>query len=133
MISHFSMYEVLRKCSASEQAHVFTSPSLSLNLCRLTLALEGIRAHLQHPLIVTSSYRDYAHNKAVGGVPESQHLSCSAADITCISMPLLIEAIKSYQQSGGILGQVIVYSNFVHVALAEACGERTREYKLMYN
>lgn len=133
MKSHFSLYEVLRKCSASEQAHVFTSPALSLNLCRLTLALEGIRAYLQQPIIVTSSYRDYAHNKAVGGVPESQHLTCSAADITCKSMPLLIEAVKSYQQSGGILGQVIVYSNFIHVALAEACEECTREYKFMYN
>lgn len=133
MKSHFSINELLRKCSAAERAALCSSPSLSLNLCRLTLALEGIRAYLQLPLIVTSSYRDYAHNKAVGGVPESQHLTCSAADITCKSMPSLIEAVKSYQQSGGILGQVIVYSNFIHVALAEACEERTREYKFMYN
>lgn len=133
MKSHFSIYEVLRKCSASEQAHVLASPSLSLNLCRLVSALEGIRERLGLPIVVNSSYRDYKHNKAVGGVPESQHLTCSAADISCKSLPLLIEAVRSYQESGGILGQVIVYSTFIHVALSEACEERTREYKFMYN
>lgn len=133
MKSNFSIKELLAKCSESERAALFASPALSRNLILLAQALQGIRDLLGLPLVVNSSYRDQQHNKAVGGVPTSQHLTCSAADITCKSLPQLIQAIKEYQSESQQLGQVIVYDTFVHVGLADACNERFRTYNLIYN
>jgi uncharacterized protein YcbK (DUF882 family) len=43
--------------------------------------LERVRAHLGAPVTVTSGYRGPALNRAVGGVPTSDHLAGCAADI----------------------------------------------------
>lgn len=110
-----------------------SSPELSRNLIRLAVVLEGIRAHLGQPIMVNSSYRDKAHNKRVGGYPSSQHLTASAADIRAHSLESLVTAIKEFQEDTGELGQVIIYSTFVHVGLADCCSEPYRSFKLWYN
>tara|TARA_R110000765_G_scaffold5388_3_gene16816 strand:+ start:2353 stop:2745 length:393 start_codon:yes stop_codon:yes gene_type:complete len=47
----------------------------------LAWALQHIRYQCGAPLSVTSGYRCPDHNKAVGGVKNSQHVQCNAADI----------------------------------------------------
>lgn len=47
----------------------------------LMRALEALRVDLGEPIIVTSGYRCAVHNRAVGGVPHSQHRYGRAADI----------------------------------------------------
>ena len=73
------------------------------------------------PLIVTSAYRCSAVNKAVGGVPTSQHLYGQAADIHCsIDTKMLYLTIASMVSKGQLhIGQCIWYRNsdFVHVSL----------------
>lgn len=44
------------------------------------------------PMLVTSGYRDPARNSEVGGVPQSQHLSGSAADVVVQGVPLAVVA-----------------------------------------
>lgn len=61
-------------------------PSLK-NLCQQVL--EPLREHFGKPIIISSGYRCHSLNKAVGGVPNSQHLKGEAADIV---MPNLAEA-----------------------------------------
>lgn len=133
MNSHFSIKELLKHCSDSERQRLFSDASLSRNLVSLMSALEGIRDVLGKPITVNSSYRDAAHNKRVGGVPSSQHLTCSAADITCTDLEELVCAIRGFQDVYEQLGQVIVYDTFVHVGLSRACSEPTRVYSIRYN
>ena len=46
-----------------------------------TRACEPLREHFGIPIIISSGYRCPALNRAVGGVPNSQHLIGEAADI----------------------------------------------------
>lgn len=54
------------------------------NGCRpeLLTALEALRAILSRPITINAAYRCPVHNKAVGGVRDSQHLLGLAADIS---------------------------------------------------
>jgi hypothetical protein len=51
-------------------------------LKRLALALEKLRAELRVPISITSGFRNFATNKAVGGATKSRHLVGDAADIS---------------------------------------------------
>ncbi|WP_243153072.1 D-Ala-D-Ala carboxypeptidase family metallohydrolase [Sporotomaculum syntrophicum] len=49
----------------------------------LVQLLEQLREQLgDKPVVITSAYRCVAHNRAVGGARQSQHLPGNAADIT---------------------------------------------------
>ncbi len=52
-------------------------------LCRYVL--EPLRSRWREPIIVTSGFRCPKVNKAVGGVPNSQHLQGQAADIRAVN------------------------------------------------
>lgn len=73
------------------------------------------------PLIVDSGFRSSAVNRAVGGVPTSQHLLGQAADIHCsLDTKYLYLTIVGMVSKGQIhIGQCIWYrkSHFVHVSL----------------
>lgn len=47
----------------------------------LTALLQAMRDHFGQPVHITSGYRTPAHNRAVGGAANSQHLYGKAADI----------------------------------------------------
>lgn len=47
----------------------------------LIAVLELIRLRFRKPVTITSGYRCPVHNKAIGGSPNSKHLSGIAADI----------------------------------------------------
>lgn len=90
---------------------------LYYNMRMLAGALEGLRGHFQKPIIINSAYRTPAYNKKVGGVPASQHLSCSAVDIKIMGVPPvhIYNVIRSFMKKGLIpAGAVIVYDSFVH-------------------
>lgn len=58
-----------------------------ISLTRLVLnTLEPLRELCGHPIQVTSGFRCEALNKAVGGVPNSQHVKGEAVDITAGSI-----------------------------------------------
>jgi len=60
-----------------------TTPEVEQNLIALVcVVLDPARERWGKPIHVTSGYRCPALNKAVGGVPTSQHLKGEAADIT---------------------------------------------------
>lgn len=55
------------------------------NILALAIELDKLRKAFGHPLGVTSWYRPPAINKAVGGVPDSQHIDGLAADVYPLS------------------------------------------------
>jgi zinc D-Ala-D-Ala carboxypeptidase len=83
LTTHFTLEELF----ASDKAHelgIYNRPPQEIvpRLVYVAEMLERIRAALGgHPIVVTSGYRCEALNKAVGGVPASDHVSGHAADI----------------------------------------------------
>lgn len=81
----------------------------------LIVGLEQLREKLGVPISINSGYRCPAHNMAVGGTADSQHMKGTAADITAsgISPAEVARAAESVGvfQRGGIG----IYSNFTHV------------------
>lgn len=53
---------------------------------KLVGLLKGAEQHFGKRIVVTSGFRDLAHNTRVGGAPHSQHLSCNAADIQMVGV-----------------------------------------------
>jgi len=49
---------------------------------RLMEVLDAIREKLGKPIYINSGYRCPVHNKFVGGVPNSQHVEGTAADLS---------------------------------------------------
>ncbi|RZK79346.1 MAG: hypothetical protein EOO85_03930 [Pedobacter sp.] len=88
------------------------------NARALALNLQILRDHLNTPIIITGSgYRTLKHNKMVGGAPDSQHLTASAADINATGytpkdLAVVIETlIKVGKMKQGGMG---IYKNFLH-------------------
>lgn len=76
---HFTLAELTKT-----QQKLLNAPSWEqcINLCCLAhYILEPLRAQLEQPVIINSAFRSPAVNKAVGGVPNSQHIKGCAADI----------------------------------------------------
>lgn len=75
---HFTLQEFECRCGKCQMP-----PEARKNITVLVGAvLDPLREHYGRPIQVNSGYRCPAHNKAVGGVPNSQHLRGEAADIT---------------------------------------------------
>ena len=68
---HFSEAELMCKCGCGTNG-VQQS---------LLVVLETFRGAVHQPVTLDSAYRCPAHNKAVGGVPDSEHVQGIAADI----------------------------------------------------
>ena len=80
--------------------------------------LEPARQRLGKPITVNSGYRCQVHNKAVGGVANSQHMKGEAADVCCEDNERLARIIEE----NGRYDQLIRYKRpngsvrFVHVS-----------------
>lgn len=80
--------------------------------------LQVLRDYLGVPVSITGSgYRTPAHNKKVGGAKNSQHLTCSAADINAkgydpeqLAFHINYLIAKNKMKQGGIG----IYPNFIH-------------------
>lgn len=80
---HFMLSE-FTKSSTAEALGIDNTPNLEIvcNLQQLCFhVLEPMRNWFDVPITISSGYRSHALNKAVGGVPNSQHLTGQAADI----------------------------------------------------
>lgn len=95
-------------------------------------AIENLVINLLQPLrevygkrmVINSGYRCPELNKAVGGVPTSQHVKGEAADVACEHPAYLVECLK---KSGLDFDQCIQYSSFVHLSL-KVEGQNRKQY-----
>ena len=84
---HFTLQEFERSATAA-RLHINNPVPAELvpnikNLCEQVL--EPLREHFGEPIYISSGYRCPQLNRAVGGVPNSQHMRGEAADIVCLS------------------------------------------------
>ena len=76
---HFTLEEM---CRTSKPFDNTPNTQQVINLCfGVHNILEPLRNLLEKPIIINSGFRSEKVNKAVGGVPKSQHLQGLAADI----------------------------------------------------
>ena len=81
---------------------------------RLVDLLDAIRERLGVPIYITSGYRCPIHNEEVGGVPNSQHVEGTAADITYDGID--VDYLAQVAEECGADGIGCYYhQNFVHV------------------
>lgn len=88
----------------------------------LIVRLNAIRSRFGKAIIINSGYRSPEHNKAVGGVPNSQHVKGTAADIRpedLNDLPELQMICDEMNPNGG----VGFYNTFVHI---DVRGSRAR-------
>ena len=113
MTKNFSIGEFNCKCGCKMPDDVF------YNVVKLVNQLQTIRDVIKTPIQINSAYRCKAHNKAIGGSINSQHILGKAADIVVRGYdpsleiyPLIEELIKEGQILQGGLGD---YKTFTHI------------------
>jgi len=93
---HFTLGELCKTSAKTQDGNIPSHVHIE-NLKRLCGWLEELRRRWNNiygegndPIIINSGYRSEAVNKAVGGVPSSNHLSGCAADIKVAGIEQLV-------------------------------------------
>ena len=81
---------------------------------RLLRIADQVREHFDAPCIVSSGVRCEAHNKKVGGVAASRHLSGKAMDF-CIKGKTAIQTLGFVQSMSGVRYAYAIDKNYVHM------------------
>ena len=87
------------------------------NIVKLANQLQYVRDYLNKPVNINSGYRSPEHNKAIGGVKNSQHILGKAADITVSDLQprIVYQLMNDLMDKGEILqGGLGLYKTFIH-------------------
>ena len=116
-MAHFTIGEFEKSETANKLGYNNHIPvSLYPNVQRLIKnVLEPIRTFVGCAVYINSGYRCPLLNKAVGGVPSSQHVLGMAADITTKDRKKDLR-IVDWVTSNLEFDQMIVYKTFVHIS-----------------
>ena len=107
-----------RECPLKQRASRLPNDAEENLRALVEQVLAPAREKLGKPITVNSGYRCQVHNRAVGGVANSQHMKGEAADIACEDNEKLAEIIEA----NGKYDQLIRYKGaggkirFVHVS-----------------
>lgn len=130
---HFTLNEFTRSATANRLG-IENKPNAEEleNLFNLARTLERIRSILgDSPMIISSAFRNAELNRAVGGVPNSDHAKGLAADFTCPSYGSVYKTCNTIAESGIKFDQVIYEqsnSKWVHFGV----GPRMRQQALSW-
>ena len=101
---HFTLGE-LTKSNSHPEIYNIPSHEAIANLKRVCTWLEELRTRAGGPIMINSGYRSPQLNRAIGGVPTSNHLTGCAVDIHVTGMEqlivyaaILIDISKAWQQ-----------------------------------
>lgn len=90
--------------------------------------LEKVREHFKAPVIITSGYRSYELNKAIGGSVNSQHEKAEAADIRVLGHSPYEVACWIVEESDIEFDQCIYeYDSWVHVSYTNRYKNRMQD------
>lgn len=117
LTKNFTLRELVYSTTALKQG-IDNAPTKSAmeNLTALAVeVLQPLRNTLGKAIIINSGYRSPELNKAVGGVPTSQHLKGQAADIRSVHFTPT-EIARTIKDLHLPYDQIILYPTFVHVS-----------------
>jgi len=110
---HFNFSEFYSKDGAVFNNGKVGAATVKENIRCLMWKLEALRVKCGNaPITINSGFRSIAHNKAVGGVSNSQHTYGIAADIAVSGWG--VESVRGKAKTCGFSG-IITYSSFNHV------------------
>jgi lysozyme family protein len=114
-LTHFKPSEFLMMGGGQDNS--LPPPELWPNVVPLARVLDALRAKLGGAIVLTSVYRNEAHNAAVGGVKGSQHGRFCAADFQAATGEprQWAEILRQMRASGMFQGGIGLYAGFVHV------------------
>ena len=84
----------------------------------LASLLQQLREKIGRPLIINSAYRTKQHNKAVGGVENSQHRLGKAVDISLENLTYTADDVEKLAEQIGFKG-IGKYNTFIHLDVRE--------------
>jgi len=121
---HFALAEfTVSQTAAREDIDNTPSPEIVDHLRRLAMTLEQVRILLgDKPILISSGYRSPALNAAVGGVPNSAHVTGLAADFIApgFGSPVVIcRFLQSHMAELQIDQLIHEYDSWVHLGLAD--------------
>lgn len=112
---HFSLEEMI----ATGHGPNVPTPEIIDNLTVTANGMEAVRHLLgDRPIHVNSGYRCPAVNKAVGGVPNSAHLTGFAVDFVCPEFGTPLEICKVLATAPLKWDQLIFEQTWCHVSFA---------------
>ncbi len=107
---------------AAQRKGVTNSPPpqrLWKNIVPTLRIVDDLRESFGKPCRILSSYRSVEYNKAVGGVPLSQHRNFTALDISFsgVSPKQVYDRLLEWRKAGRFVGGVGIYpsAGFVHI------------------
>ncbi|MFD0319148.1 D-Ala-D-Ala carboxypeptidase family metallohydrolase [Streptomyces flavalbus] len=101
---HFT-YAELNKCNSDWSGGAVSAATAKANALRTMWKLEAMRHALgDTPLVISSGFRSYACNSAVGGASNSRHLYGDAADLVGNPSLCALAQRARYHGFGGIFG-----------------------------
>ena len=115
---HFSSREFAQPTRHGFGGRSYPSDWLSSRLRPLCVILETLRGEFNRPITITSGWRSWEYNRAIGGARRSQHPEGRAADIKVRGIPAkrVHAALLRLHQEGRIrLGGLGAYPTFTHV------------------
>lgn len=119
--NYFSLREIYKNCTPAEIRAAQRNKEVRKNISYLRSLLNHLRDYVNEPIFVTSWYRSAKHNKKVGGVRNSHHLTGGAADITCFHLDFLYKTCLIMPQ----ITQIIRYETFIHISIIPTKNHRT--------
>jgi uncharacterized protein YcbK (DUF882 family) len=123
-IQNFSALEI---CDVGRKANKvsLTAPTLDLlaNAIQLIDVLQWVRNHgVSAPVLINSWYRDPDYNSEIGGVMNSMHLTCGAADIVKVGYtPDQVADMLEWHPFSDKLG-IGKYNTFTHIDIRGMLG-----------
>lgn len=118
---HFTVEELTRSDTAIRLCIDQTPQANVLQQLLFTAQqLEIVRELLGHPLHINSGYRSLKLNTAVGGAPNSAHLTGRAADFTCPEYGTPQQIVKFLSERPEVkFDQLIYEGTWVHIGFAD--------------
>lgn len=122
LTKHFTLDELTRSQTAT-RLNISNTPASEIvfNLGRLAHQLEVIRLIVGKPIQITSGFRSYALNNAIGGSKTSDHMKGRAADFIVDGMTPaeVIEAVKDFVPHKQLIEE---FGRWVHFSIPESYG-----------
>jgi len=87
------------------------------NIVPTLRVVDDLRRYFGKPIVLLSSYRSPAYNKAVGGASASIHMRFNALDLAVagVAPSEVFRVLRSWRAAGRFVGGLGLYETFVHV------------------
>jgi hypothetical protein len=119
-IQHFSAVEFTSYFAVHRRGVSNSTPPRELwgNIAKPLKVVDELRQFLGRPIVILSSYRSPAYNRAISGAAsKSRHLKFDALDIAVAghSPAAVFKILKSWRAAGKFTGGLGLYRSFVHI------------------